>query len=167
MSMGLDACLAINVLCHEESPSVEMWSVFSFRRRASLMVTLYWCRTTCQLWGDSSLLLRGRNNLYPSSCPLSSNVGRSFSFPCEMVNPLPLLRRALHPFVLFVNYVRRLSRSTVAIIGAMVLGLGAMALLFFKANPLGENDASFSGSLDADQTGVNFYLGNEKLSWLT
>ena len=68
-----------------------------------------------------------------------------------MLNPLLLLRRALHPFVLFVNYVRRFSRSTVAFIGAMLLGLGAMALLFFKANPLGENDASFSGSLDAGQ----------------
>lgn len=77
-----------------------------------------------------------------------------------MLNPLPLLRFALRPlFVLCVNYVRRLSRSTVAIIGAVVLGLGAMVLLFFKANPLGENDANFYDSLDADQTGL-FFLGN-------
>jgi len=47
----------------------------------------------------------------------------------------------------------------VALIGAVVLGLGAMALLFFKANPFGENDANFSGSLDPDQTGL-FFLGN-------
>jgi hypothetical protein len=76
-----------------------------------------------------------------------------------MLNPLPLLRWALRPFVLFVNYVRRFHRSTVAMIGAVILGLGAMTLLFFKANPLGENDASFSSSLNADQTGVNFYWG--------
>jgi len=76
-----------------------------------------------------------------------------------MLNPLPLLRRALHQFVLCIDYVRRLSRSTVAMIGAVLLGLGAMALLFFKANPSGENDANFSASLDAGQTGVKFYLG--------
>ena len=73
-----------------------------------------------------------------------------------MLNPLPRLRFALRPFILFRNYVRMLSRSTVAIIGAVVLGLGAMALVFFKANPLGENDANFYDSLDADQTGVKF-----------
>ena len=76
-----------------------------------------------------------------------------------MLNPLPLLRYALRPFILFINYLRRSSLSTVAMIGAVLLGLGAMALLFFEANPLGENDANFNDSLDADQTGVKFYLG--------
>ena len=75
-----------------------------------------------------------------------------------MLNPLPLiLRCALRPFVLFVNYCRTLSRLSVAIWGTMVLCTGAMVLLAFKGNPLGEANAKFYGSLDSEQTGVNFY----------
>ena len=83
-----------------------------------------------------------------------------------MLNPLPLqvLRCALRPFVLFVNYVRKLSRLTLATIGALLLVFGAMMLLFLKANPSGETNASFSGRLDADQTGVKFYWGNVDLN---